>query len=455
MQPATFVCSNENRKAYFCPQSMDPVGVYVLFFNQGATHGSQMITESEPMLPILFSSQNMSDTLLQTQLLRHWQAHNAVAVVVDDSQQLHDALARAWQNDLAELGGRLPRGKPNSRSTGIQRSNGLPFASFAMQTRANAGLQRCWRLLALSLGRDDPFPKPTGGAFQPATVSSFDGILYTTIDDKFQGLKPHQDTYPPPLGETGQLQALAYVHPPPPGVLRLGCAVAFYPLRDHGLWRDYMLSLVTRWSGSPDCDLRHSPMPGLGSKTGRGKHKQILGGPVLAKRVAKKLTDDELQSAAKQLCPALRTLAACASKCSLLRTEHSWNTAKYLKQWCDSARRTWPQDYKHYDEERFNLLKSMRDGQVTQRNTHQREEKAHERASSCAFSANLIRSAKDCTRRAQKYGSPDKLNTWLLNGGRKRRALTQILQPSGTTTPGQKKVGSLPAFEKSKKKTRR
>ena len=75
---------------------MDPVGLYVLFFNQGATHGSQKITEDEPMLPVLFSPGNMSDTLLQTQLLRHWQAHNAVAVAVDDSKQLRAALVRAW-----------------------------------------------------------------------------------------------------------------------------------------------------------------------------------------------------------------------------------------------------------------------------------------------------------------------------------------------------------------------
>ena len=97
--------------------------------------------------------------------------------------------------------------QPNSPAIGIQRSNGLPFGSFATKTREHAELQRCGRLLALDLGRDDPFPKPKGGASQPATVSSF--------DDKFKGLKPHPDAYPPPHGETGQLQALVYVHPPP------------------------------------------------------------------------------------------------------------------------------------------------------------------------------------------------------------------------------------------------
>ena len=160
----------------------------------------------------------------------------------------------------------MPSGSPNSSSVGIIRSNGLPFGTFATKTRAHAELRRCWRLLALALGRDDPFPAPLCGASQPALITSFDGILYTRASDNFTGLKPHTDTYPPPHGETGQLQALAYVHPPPPGVLRLGCAVAFYPAKAHSLWRDYLLALVTRWSTSPDLDLRKSPLPKLGSK---------------------------------------------------------------------------------------------------------------------------------------------------------------------------------------------
>ena len=139
-------------------------------------------------------------------------------------------------------------------------------ARLLRKTKAHAELRRCWRLLALALGRDDPFPAPPRGASQPAVISSFDGILCTTATDNFKGLQAHTDTYPPPHGETGQLQALAYVHPPPQGVLRLGCAVAFYPAKAHSLWRDYLLALVTRWSTSPDLDLRWSPLPGLGSK---------------------------------------------------------------------------------------------------------------------------------------------------------------------------------------------
>lgn len=430
MQPATFVVNNEGRQAHFCPLPGDSPGLYVLYFNQGATHGSRKITGDEPMLPMIFSPESLSDTMLQQQMLRHWQAHNAVVVRVDSSAKTRDNLVRAWDDDLRQIGGQLPNGKPNSRATGIQRSNGLPFGSFATKTRAHSELRRCWRLLAVVLGRDDPFPKPTGGASQPATASSFDGILYTKQTDNFKGLKPHQDAYPPPHGETGQLQALVYVHPTPSGVLRLGCAVAFYPAKDRSLWRDYLLSLVTRWSTSPDVDLRHSPLPGLGSKKGPGKHKIVLGGPRLDKKAAKKLTDAELQATAFNLPEPLRTLAKEASQ---LKTK-TQKPAQFLKQWRSSASCLG----KTYSKARLKVLKDLGDAKANRKNTP----------------SNLIRSAHDCTTRAIRFGAPDKLHTWLLHGGRKRRAKTDILQPSGFATKAQKKTGSLSTFPASKKRRR-
>ena len=103
----------------------DPVGLYVLFFSQGDAHGSEKMFEDAPLLPVMFSPDSMSDATLQTQRLRHWNAHKAVAVAVDSSKNTRDGLVRAWQNDLHKLGGKLPSGKPNSRMSGIQRNNGL------------------------------------------------------------------------------------------------------------------------------------------------------------------------------------------------------------------------------------------------------------------------------------------------------------------------------------------
>ena len=434
MQPATFVVNNDGREACFCPLPQDADGLYVLFFNQGAMHGSKKIRTDAAqlgeiaMLPVLFSPEHMSDAVLQTQLLRYIQAHNAVVVAVECSKELRNGLCRAWQVDLDSLGGKVPLGSPNSRRVGLLRSNGLPFGTFATKTRAHAELRRCWRLLALALGRDDPFPAPGRGASQPAVITSFDGILYTKATDNFTGLKPHTDTYPPPHGETGQLQALAYVHPPPPGVLRLGCAVAFYPAKAHSLWRDYLLALVTRWSTSPDCDLRRSPLPGLGSKKGRGKHRLVLGGPYLPKKDAKKLSDAELQAEALKLSPTLRSLAkdACQLKTRKCKPE------EYFKQWRLSAHCK-----KGAHEDRWQLLQSVGKAQANRKD----------------FSANLLRSAKDCLDRAHRFGAPEKVNTWLSNGGRKRRLSKTILQPSGAVTKAQKKVGHLLTF-KAKKKSR-
>ena len=435
MLPATFVVNNDGREACFCPLPEDTEGLYVLFFNQGTSHGSQKIKIDAAqlgetvMLPVLFFPENMSDAVLTTQMLRHMHAHNAVVVAVDCSKEVRNALCRAWQRDLDALGGKVPSGSPNSSSVGIIRSNGLPFGTFATKTRAHAELRRCWRLLALVLGRDDPFPAPPRGVSQPAVINSFDGILYTKATDNFRGLKPHTDAYPPPHGETGQLQALAYVHPPPPGVLRLGCAVAFYPAKAHSLWRDYLLALVTRWSTSPDLDLRNSPLPGLGSKKGRGKHRFVLGGPYLPKKDATKLSDAELQAQALKLPPTLRCLAQAACQCKTTKC----TPAEYFKQWRSSAHCA-----EGANKHRWQLLQSVGKAKANRK----------------GFSANLLRSARDCLNRAQRFGAPEKVNAWLANGGRKRRLTRTVLQPSGHVTKALKKVGHLPALH-SKKKNRR
>ena len=360
----------------------------------------------------MFSPENMSDAVLQTQMLRHFHYHNAVVVAVDCSKEVRNALCEAWQRDLNSLGGDVPAGSPNSSRVGMIRSNGLPFGMFATKTRAHAGLRRCWRLLALGLGRDDPFPAPPSGATQPAVATSFDGILYTKASDQYKGLKPHMDAYPPPHGETGQLQALAYVHPPPPGVLRLGCAVAFYPAKAHSLWRDHLLALVTRWSTSPDVGLRRSPLPGLGSKRGPGKHRFVLGGPYLAIKNAKKLSDAELQAHALKLPARLRDLAeaVCQHKPKACKPE------AYFKRWRSSARCA-----KGANKERWRLLHSV----------------GRAKANRKQYSSNLLRSAKDCLNRAHRFGAPEKVNAWLSKGGRKRRATQTILQPSGHVTKAQ------------------
>ena len=182
MLPATVVVNTDGREACFCPLPEDTDGLYVLFFNQGTPHGSKKIRTDAAqlgetaMLPVLFSPEKMTDAVLTTQMLRHMQAHSAVVVAVECSKEVRNTLCRAWQNDLDILGGQVPSGSPNSSSVGIIRSNGLPFGTFATKTRAHAELRRCWRLFALALGRDDPFPAPPCGASQPALITSLSAL---------------------------------------------------------------------------------------------------------------------------------------------------------------------------------------------------------------------------------------------------------------------------------------
>ena len=204
-----------------------------------------------------------------------------------------------------KLEARYPK---ESRIPMLQRSSGLCFGRFACKIRDHPELQRCWRLLATGLGRQDPFQRPKRSVTQPVFLTSFDAVLCTTDSAKFKGLRPHRDVYPPPRGETCQLQALVYLHPPPEGYSRLGLAVAHYPLCDKRLWRDYIKALLTRWSTSPDLDLRYSPRPCLGSKRG-GRKVPIIGGPTLTKQEAQKMSDEELSKATKILKQPLKSLA--------------------------------------------------------------------------------------------------------------------------------------------------
>ena len=145
MLPATFVVNNDGREACFCPLPEDTDGLYVLFFNQGAFHGSKKISTDAAqlgetfMLPVLFCPENMSDAVLKAQMLRHMQAHNAVVVAVDYSKGVRNALCQAWQKDLNSLGGKVPSGSPNSSSVGTIRSNGLPFGTFATKNKGLCG----------------------------------------------------------------------------------------------------------------------------------------------------------------------------------------------------------------------------------------------------------------------------------------------------------------------------
>ena len=183
MQSATTLFDRNGNKTQFAPSGEDPAGLYVLYAYQGSTHGSERLTDKSVVLPYVHGSEEISDVALTALLLRHYRRGNADAVCVEASAIIRNKLLKAFAFDLREIGGCFPAGKPNSVSTGLQRSNGMPYGNFACTIRAHEQLRRCWKLLAVALGRSDPFAQEQfsshGSVSQPAVATSFDAVLYT------------------------------------------------------------------------------------------------------------------------------------------------------------------------------------------------------------------------------------------------------------------------------------
>ena len=53
------------------------------------------------------------------------------------------------------------------------------------------------------------------------------------------------------------------------------------------------------------------------------------------------------------------------------------------------------------------------------------------------------------------YGAPEKIDQWLANGGRRKRAAKTVLQPSGKPGKKLKKQGNLKTFVKRSKISRK
>ena len=85
--PATSFYSGSDLKAMYCPVSGDPLGLYVLLFSQGVTHGSQKLKDNNLLLPYMLIPDDMSDKRLQTLMLRHYHTNGAVVVCFDDKNQ--------------------------------------------------------------------------------------------------------------------------------------------------------------------------------------------------------------------------------------------------------------------------------------------------------------------------------------------------------------------------------
>ena len=272
-----------------------------------------------------------------------------------------------------------------------------------------------WYDLATSIGRVGLDAKPW--------LMSFDGILATTEEHAFKGLKPHTDNY---AEEPGQLQLLLHVYPPPPKYMRLGFAVSFYA-NNPVLWRDQAILMVTRASGSPDMDYRFSPAMGLGSQASMNERLKVCGGKFLSLPAARNMSCGQLKAFVETHCPAHLAKLLPATPAEGHSIVNLAKVATFLK--THGGVKPLPDAQFGKQFQRSHLLQAVAAGKTR---------------ADCRdyFSMNIIEDGFRLATRSWKYNAPEKLKLWAESGGRiGRRA--KISQPSGRVAKRQKKQGIM------------
>ena len=340
-------------------------------------------------------------------LSRLQQVYQGVLICVQESEHLRKELLAAWQRDLNFIGGTLPKGLPNSPALGIQSSNGLSYGEFAVKIRGHLQVRRCWNLVVVGAGRRSPFP---GGNLLANVVTTFDGLLFTTDTHKYKGLAAHVDSH---CGEPGQWQALAVVHPPPPGVRRLGIALVYYPVNTW-TWTSFVQALVTRWRTSPDLGLRQSPRLSLGSQA-TGKALRVHGGPYLPKDRLSTLSDEDLLVFCQKLHPRLQALVPAKPDIEMP------SIPSFLQ----------AHGFDPISEAQLARERSDVDDNQVRRLYLRVLASGAKPAARFVQLANATTEGQLVVDGAIKFGSADKLEMWIGRGGRKRRKPRVVLQPSG------------------------
>jgi len=269
-----------------------------------------------------------------------------------------------------------------------------------------------------------------------SVLCSFDGMLVTADADDYKGLPAHVDVYE---DEPGQLQALVVLFPPPKGFRRVGVACSFYPPGSSFLWRQQALAMVSRWSTSPDMDLRRSPLPALGSKPREGGH-TVLGGPFLPKAETESLTDSQLKAHIGKVPKYLRDFLPSQPKADPGTTELA-RLSQYLLE-----HGVLPLSGKKLEQ-----AVASRSGDADVRPLFFRAVaggmEPTTRASRDLFSTSVLRAGRGVIGRAINYGAPEKLALWSKAGGRCKRKRGNVPQPSGRVTKRQKKTGNVKALK--------
>ena len=247
-------------------------------------------------------------------------------------------------------------------------------------------------------------------------MHSFDVVMCVPLPGQdFKGLPGHADVFP---HEPGQIVGVVTMHPPPPGLLRLAIGVAFYRNQSAELWRRMARSALTRWSTSPDIDLRTSPLLSLGAKP---PPKQlgvpdwpVLGGPFWPRSEVDAWTDAQLETHLVKLAPYLRaTLPPRPTQRATPSVE------EFLQERCDIEPVT---ALARLNVRRLGIRGSavacLAGGLAIQ------GERAH-------FEYHLADAATKMVAKAHLFDAPEKVRLWIRQQGRKKRVRIWRLKACG------------------------
>ena len=393
--------------------------ICVTLLQQNRHHGNcVMPSSSETGLPICRAVEIMSLVELVRYCTAMFEAYGCIAATVGDKGQWQMA-CELWAEDMKVTEG-IAKGLPNSQELGIQRAHGIAYGRFAHFLRSLSPLRKLWRAAAMAFGRDPLGP-------ETEWLTSFDGTLATTNDHDYKGLLPHIDVE---MGEPGHITALAVLHPPSRGFRRVGQAIQWYK-NTLPLWRQQGLGLLTKWSMSPDMDLRTTPYPNLGSGGHNGK---VLGGDVMSKDAALKLSDEDLLEAISKL-PAYLQESFPPKPAADDRTDAAWLLDHgWIPVKPDAERLAMDAD------PRGAFIRAIAFGMA---------------ASSARkfFSPNIVDEGLMVLKKARDFSAPEKLELWRRAGGRHGRKPVTILQPSGAVGKKRKKNGNVKALSSRRPKT--
>ena len=413
----TQVVATQGFKVLYLDEKIEPC-ICVTLLAQNQSHGNcEMPTDWKSGLPICHGIEKMSEVELARYCHAMFETYGCIAAQVGSREEWRQS-CDLWGSDMAVTNG-LARGLPNSQAWGIMRAHGVAYGKCANFLRSLPLLKKLWRAACTAYGREPLGP-------ETEWLTCFDGTLATTTSHRYRGLDLHKDVE---LGEPGHITALTVLHPPPEGYRRVGQAIQWYK-NTLPLWRMQAVGLLTKWSMSPDMDLRTTPYPNLGSGGHQG---DVLGGEVMSKTEALVLSDEELEKAVTALPPYLqetlppRPVADDRTNAQWL-IDHGWVAALPPHRDIVSPRVSFMQA----------LASDMNDASARH-----------------WFSSNITVEGRMVLEKARKFSAPEKIKLWEAAGGRQGRRKEVILQPSGAVGKKRKENGNRKALSANMSKARK